>query len=70
MTIEDVKESLRKLGWGLDDSRLEVDALSNKSASENLSDKDWSRERKKQVEGQYKTKQQRISIDKTKPVKK
>jgi Ca-activated chloride channel family protein len=75
--IEEAREAFRsnsaylqKNAEKLDDSRLQVDALMNEDASEHLGDRDWSRERKKQVEAQYKTQQQRISIGKTKPLKK
>jgi len=46
----------------LDAPQLQDDAAVNLEASENLGEKEWNRERKKQVEGQYKTRQQRAVI--------
>ena len=42
-----------------DDSRLQLDADYNDEASQNLNEEQWQRERKKQLELQYKTKTQR-----------
>jgi hypothetical protein len=57
---------LKKESEKLNDVRLRQDADSNYEASENLDEKGWVRERKQQQELQYKTKNQRSSIQKQK----
>ena len=54
-----LKENAAKLG----DERLRQDAAANYEASENLDDKNWNKERKKQKELQYKTQTQRARIE-------
>ena len=57
---------LRESAQKFDDERLQLDAEENYEASQNLSEQDWIRERKKVKELQYKTQSQRV---RTKPKK-
>ncbi len=71
--IEESREAFRansayleKEAEKLNDAGLGRDAVSNYEAGDNLDEKGWVRERKRQQELQYKTKTQRLSIPKQK----